>query len=449
MNLSPAAKRSAARRRLLGLCLVLCAFAAAADWPGRIAAAETDTRPAAPARNVTLPLKVCGAPGAHLPAQPLLFNAPGNRDVINKKSEDGCYSSDSITLRTGQPYLIVVASEDTNGLSRFTVTPEDDKKLKPITVQLWKQGGAGSAEIEVCAKDGRGDSLPITSVEPAGGQVQLTRKAPAAPGCYRVSSAASGEYRLSLVAQGPQSNTITPLSSGEFRLAGLLLLLVTLSSLALGAYLLKRVYDLAPSVARQATVEEIARTVKGLSSNVPFRQATPASQKVTAPRQPDPQDAADAAPDKDSHGARGANVTPESEQTVPYMSKPAAVPRAKAHASARPRTSDFDDAKARYKALSGGQPVEHFYLMPSGASSASGTVENPRIELFEESTGTYVGFRSGTNKSEAFVFPMPNGYFSPDTFKALFPALSMQDYESANVDPRLAVNAGDKVWKIQ
>jgi hypothetical protein len=449
MNLSPAANRSAARRRLRGLCFGLFIFAAVAGQPARFASAQTGAQAAA-AQTITLTLKVCvlDDAGKHVAAQPLLFNSPANRSgVISTKTEDECYASPPINLKTGQPYFIVASDGDMKGLSQFTPAPADKDKLKAINVQLTRQDAAGSADIEVCAKDERGDSLPITGVSPAGDQGQLTKKTPADPSCYRVASAASGEYRLSLVAQGTQSQAPALISSNEFRIVGSLLLFISVLALASGAFLLFRFHTLAPLAARQATVEEIARVVQGLSLRFPSTQGPSINQNTDAPRSPISAGIDDAAPDG---GGPGAHVTPEPEPPVPYLTKPAApAARATTQTSTRRQNSDFDDAKARYRELSGGQQVEHFCLMPSGSSTASGTLEDARIELFEESTGTYVGFNSAAGKGEAFVFPMPNVYFSPDTFKALFPGLSAQDYESGNIEPKVAVNTGLKVWKIQ
>jgi hypothetical protein len=148
--------------------------------------------------------------------------------------------------------------------------------------------------------------------------------------------------------------------------------------------------------------------------------------------EPDASLTEDAAPEDDRPPQPGhatpANTAPETETQLSYRLK---------------------DVKMKYRHFAQGHNVEHFYLMPSGSSSASNMVEDAKVELLEQSKGAYVAFRSGSNHAEAWVFPMPEIHFTPETFKAVFPKLTAQDYETGNIEPLRAVSPKPKLWKVE
>jgi len=445
MNQCPTAIRSATRRLLLRVCFGLFIFSAADGRPVSLVSAQPAGQ-GATLKRITIPLKVCVSDdeGRRVPVQPLLFNSPSNAvDVVKQRTNDGCYTSPPIKLNVGQVYFVAAMSEGRTAFSPFTVVPDD--KEKTVSLKLAKQGGGSSADIEICAKDAHGNPLPITEIAPSSGAAQLTKKEVADPKCYRVSSAASGEYKLSLIAQSASSSPAA-FSNNALGILGALLLFAAVAALVLTTFLFIRLRSLAPPLtAQQATVERIARMVDTLSAHIPvIRQRVEARLSATPPAGiqqtvPDQRDGTGASDTRDS-------VT---DPLTLNLSKHTTTSLAPPSADASRQNRNFDDAKLKYRELSDGQTVEHFYLMPSGASMASAMVEDARIELLEQSNGTYVGFRSTVNEGEAMVFPMPNALFSPEAFKALFPALTAQDYESGNIAPRLAVNTQPGVWKVQ
>lgn len=430
MNQRPAPNGRAARLLLLGLCCGLCLFTAAARASGT---RQTE-------QQITLQLKVCvyDAAGRRINAQPTLFNSPAK---IEEQTSDGCFTNPSIPLKPNQFYFLAAVSGSRAASKGFMVAPGD--KEKSVELRLPKEGGDNLAQIEVCVNDESGNAMQVTGVKPAGAGDALTPAPAAHPNCYRVSSAASAEYMLALTTRGAQAPP--PFSPTVLRIVGASLIIVTIVGFALAAYLLLRLHWLAPLSARQETLEKVERALSFLSARVPAigTQVDAVHALVVA------------LPERTSQQTKGrtdgAGLTgtqsAASDKTPPSQVKPEAITPPTPPEEPRPNLNT-EEARRKYKDFSGGQTVEHFYLMPSGSSAASGMVEDARVELLEQSRGTYVGFRSATREREAMVFPMPNVHFSPETFKALFPHLTPQDYASGNIEPRVAVNTQGKVWRI-
>jgi hypothetical protein len=416
--------------------------AAAARAP--LAAAKQTNKQAAAGRTITLPLKVCvsDAAGARVAVQPLLLNSTANKpDAIKQRTADDCYASDPIKLAVGQTYFVAVLAQGQTAFTPFTVAAGE--KEKTLDLALAGQGGRASADIEICANDAGGGALTVTEIEATGDQTRLTRKEAVDPNCYRVEAAAANEFKLSLTARGAG----TPPAPSYDRLI-LLCALLLLGATALTLAVLLFVRQRGPAArADQTSAGEVTLALKELTGEVlDTRRGVEAlgkrlSSLSTAARQTDADQA-------DGASAVAAHV-PATDAPPLGRAPHAPAPHAPAAAPASRHNRDSDDAKLKYRELSEGLSVEHFYLMPSGSSTASGMVEDSRVELLEQGNGTYVGFRSSVNEGEAMVFPMPNVHFSPDTFKALFPGLTVQDYESRNIEPRLAVNTQHKVWKVQ
>lgn len=445
MNQCPVAIRGAARLRLLWLCFGLLIISANANPPASLASAQTNDQKDG-ARTTSLPLKVCVSDdtGERVTVQPLLLNSTSNAaDVIKQKTAEGCYASPPIKLKPGQVYFAAAMSEGRIAFSPFTVSLED--KEKSVNLTLSRKGSLSSSGIEICANDDGGNPLPITGITLLGGKAQLTKQQSVNPNCYRVSAVASNEYNLSLTTQSLKPSAA--LSNTALGILGALLLLANAAALGLIAlFIIPR--TLAPLTAQQATVQKMAQAVIDLSADTPVIK-----QKVEELIRRTPPAAVEQSIDDQS------DKTDMSAQhytaTAPHAPNSAEHKTASTAATATPTTDtsqqhrNFDDAKLKYREFSKGQAIEHFYLMPSGSSTASGMVEDACVELREQSNGTYVGFRSTINECEAMIFPMPNAYFSSETFKALFPKLTQQEYESGSIEPRLAVNSHPKVWKVQ
>jgi hypothetical protein len=442
MNQRPAPNRSAARRLLLGLCLGLFVLAAAGERAALVASAQSPG-PSPAAQKVTLPVTVCvyddAADGRRVAAPPTLFNSPS---AIKQPTHDGCYTNPAVTLNQGQVYFVAVVSDGRIAYKDFKVEPNE--KDKTVGLRLAKNGGEQVAQIELCAKDEGGAALPVMEVKPALEGGVLKRVETVDPNCYRVASAISAEYKLSLTAKGAQGPP--PVSPTELRLVGSLLALITLVGLSLAAYLLLRLHWLTPLSARQETIEKLDKAVGVLSELTPaigmkvdtlhnLVAALPEKMRPPAEVRPDGTGSAGAPAVTPATSPRHRTIHEETTPQQPSAETP------------RQRIIS-EDARRKYKDLSGGLTVEHFYLMSSGSSTASGMVEDTKIELVEQSKGTYVGFHSAVKEGEAMVFPTPHVHFTQETFKALFPDLTEQDYVSGNIEPRVAVNTQGRVWRV-
>lgn len=442
MNHSPTATRVVARLRLFKLCLGLVILAAVTSHSLSLASTPAKDRGDG-AKTVTLPLKVCVLNDArkHVAVQPLLLNSTINAsDVIQQETSDGCYKSNPLKLKVGQIYFAAAMFEGSVALSQFTVSPGD--KEKSVDLTLVKSGSQGNADIEICASDASGHPLPITNVAALDNLTQLKEQTPNDSNCYRVSAAASNKYQLSLTTQSARGilpNTALGLFGAE--------IILTLGALALIVFFVMKFRRLLPPLtAQEATVTKINQAVQGLSVDMRvIKQKVDELIPLVPPRtQESASDQLDAVGVNETHlpaSNTDASRPAESEQPSPATA-------VRPSSNSQPQLN-FDDAKSKYQDLSLGRTVEHFYLMPSGASAASSMVEDAGVELHEQSNGTYVGFRSSVNEHEAMIFPMPNVHFNSETFKALFPELTKPEYESGKIKPRLAVNTQPKVWMVQ
>lgn len=435
------------RGRLLRLCLRFPLLLVVGQ-PGALHGQQAPRAPAAKVVSVRVKVCVSDETGKRPDLKPLLLNSTTNRpEVINQKTEDDCYRSNSIALSTGQPYFVAAVTGDRTAFQRFTVADTDEEKNLDLT--FTRQGGASTARIEICAENADGKRIQITSVKPTSSQAQVSGETPKDPECYRVSAAAADEYLLSLTAPSAErGGGGTPTPAGWL---DVLLLAIAGASLLFTFVLLKRFSDFALTAATRMNIsplyqrlEELLNRTQRIGEKVerlaPAATASPAVVKEYA----------GAAYDGsfDGSGARTEHVS-----AAPADVRPAAhaapEPEPAAETAATQHRHHLDDAKMRYSRFSGGEAVEHFYLMPSGSSSASNLVEDAKVELREQNNGTYVAFRSSVNENEAWVFPMPNMFFSPETFKAVFPALTAQDYESGNIEPKRVVAIQPKLWKTR
>jgi hypothetical protein len=437
MNQRPVPNRSAARRLLLGLFVLAALYGRTALV---VPAQSTAASQAAQAVKLSLTVCVFDEAGRRVNVQPSIFNSPSNRpDSINQPAGEGCYKNPSMTLKPGQVYFLRAVSDGRTAVEELTVGA--DEKSKTVELRLAKKGAEQVAQVEICANDEGGVALPIIEVKPAWEGGVLKRVDAPDPNCYRVASARSAEYKLALTTKGAQGPP--PVSPTELRIVGSLLALITLIGFVFAAYLLLRLHWLAPLSARQETIEKLDSAVGVLSVLTPTIEtrvdtihnlvaALPEKMQPTVKVRTDATDAPAATP---ATSSRQRTTREETTQQQPTTETPR-------------QTLICEDARRKYKELSDGLTVEHFYLMPSGASTASGMVEDTKIELVEQSKGTYVGFRSAAKESKAMVFPMPHVHFTPETFKTLFPDLTAQDYVSGNINPRMAVNTQGKVWRV-
>jgi cytoskeletal protein RodZ len=437
--------RGTARLCLLWLCFGPLIFSAATGKTAAPAPTPTNGQGAG-ATILTLPLKVCvnDEAGARVAVQPLLLNSSSNAaDVINKKTADGCYASSPVKLKAGQVYFVAAISEGRTAFSPLTVSSGD--KEKSVNLTLAKQGGQSSAGIEICANDDGGNPLPIAGITLSDGKAQLTKQEPADSNCYRVLADASNEYNLSLTTQSVKPSAA--ISNTTLGILAALLLLPALATLGLTVFLTIRHRTLAPLTAQQATVREIVQAVKSLSEDTP---AIRKNVEVLVLRTPPAQTQQNTNEQPGETGASDTHVFATDPPPPDLAEQTTTSPeRTEPPPNTPQENRNVEDAKLKYKEFSAGQKVEHFYLMPSGSSTASGMVEGARVELLEQNKGTYVGFRSTVNEGEAMIFPMPKVHFNSETFKALFPNLKQTEYESGMIEPRRAVNTQPKVWKVQ
>ncbi len=280
-------------------------------------------------------------------------------------------------------------------------------------------------------------------MKPTGSQAQLTGEELKDSGCYRVATAPADEYLLSLTAQVTRrAGGVTSAPAG---LLGVLLLLTGGAALLFVVILLKQFRDFTSTAVTQLSVvalsgriEELFKQTQLIGEKVKTSSSTDSVPVVAGKECTDAMD--------DGSGEREKQVSAAATKTT---SMAAATEPAAAATPTPQQNRQLEDAKLKYSRFSSGETVEHFYLMPSGSSSASNMVEGAKVELREQSNGTYVAFRSGVNENEAWVFPMPNEYFSSETFKAVFPSLTAPDYESGNIEPKRVVYIQPKMWKVQ
>ncbi|HEV7903350.1 MAG TPA: hypothetical protein VGO96_05865 [Pyrinomonadaceae bacterium] len=445
MSYCPERAGRASRSRLPGLCFGLLLLLLAGARPGN-AFAQGQNQTSANPPNLQVELKVCVAneKGEAVNVQPLLLNSANKRDVIKINEGKGCFASPSIKLTQGQIYFLAAISEDRSqtAFKQFTV-PLDEKET-PLKLTLTKQDARSNTLIEICAKDEQGNLLPVTGVEAQGGGGLLTKEEVQGSLCYRGSANASNEYRLSLTAKS--GAVAGGFSQKTVWLLGVPLAMIALATLALTSLLFYRFKQLEPKQAgeesmpgRHGQAGESAGDTLDNEDGVEARQTpTPPppsqsnQQSDDQPGAPDEPEAQESATVADEHHTAGQPTDSPSNATTRSQ-----------------HLHHVEDIKAKYLRFSRGDEIEHFYLTPSGASSASEMVEDAKVELLEQNKGSYVAFRSGDNEAEAWVFPMPKMHFTAETFRAVFPHLTETEYEAGNIEPKRAVSPQPKSWKIQ
>lgn len=415
------------RSRLENACLVVCFFAA---FGGISACAQSP---------VKTTIKVCVADenGPALDVKLTLVNAPGKI----YRPDGSCYKTDELPLNPGQVYFILAAAaEQKFAFTPLVVQPEHNKKEIPISLQLQRHNASPTTSIEICLKDKSDLPIPIKDISLSGGNNPKSESS-SGQDCSRLIVPQAGEYKLR-VHGDPVVSTLT---AGGFGAGHYFLLLLAIISLAVLGVVVFRVNQLRRDTARQKSLDPIGTDLRNLLQNT-----SQLEQSITAWRK---EGSSTSTEKRDSDSSKfffkdELDLDELIAEKITSLSNPpvatvATVPET--HLTSSGRTY----ARQQYSSFSRGECVDHFFLMPSGASSAADMIEGAKIALREQKQGTYVAFRSIDNENEAWVFPQPHRDFTPETFNALFPHLTAQQYESGDIDPKTAIITEPKLWKLQ
>jgi hypothetical protein len=308
------------------------------------------------------------------------------------------------------------------------ISPDPARNDQPVTLTLRGSKTAPETAIDVCLKSEDGAAVPLSNSEPARQQIKI--KQLDQPGCIQAIAGAASQYKLNLLAKTNHPETELHPTFTMVNGAALLILGLALASVVLGSISVFKFRALRRETATTDSVKALAKTVSEVLGKTgelhKLIGMVPAQVKELLPVIPGP----------------------------PAATEPNQLPKppTKPNQPSGPRGHDVhnlrEDAKRKYSELRQGASIEHFFLMPSGASSASDMVHDARLELREQSHGTYIAFRSGADDTQAWVFPKPGVYFTPEMFNAVFPALTAAEYERGSIEPRLAVEQAPLVWKI-
>jgi hypothetical protein len=385
---------------------------------------------------VSVTLKVCVADesGNPVDVKLTLYNASGRID----QKKDGCYKSQKLSLDPDKFYFVAALSDKRGVVAPLPVSLADEGKEIALPLKLGGPTPAINPAIEVCLKSENNAPVVIKGVLPVDGASFAPENA--AAGCFRVRTVAAPEYKLTLAtgAAAPPSG----------RLRNVALLLLALGYSALTAMLLFKLRKVPTNTATQESVVGLDTKLNELLGKADQVVSTVAKLGSAAPP-PSSGGAADARKSKtedlEPHPKELTNKPPQDLPAPPDSHAPAVAAFAEA-VSEEDRSRSV--AKQQYRSFSNGEGVEHFYLMPSGASNAANMIEDSWVELREQNNGTYVAFRSRSKENEGWVFPMPNTHFTSETFKALFPELTSDQYDSGNIDPKPVVLLVPKLWKL-
>jgi hypothetical protein len=339
-------------------------------------------------------------------------------------------------------YFVAAAKEDQTAFAfaPLIVRPEDNGKEKTISLKLERHTGPDKPTFEICLSDESGAPLSIKKIKQSSdSNIPMEENKPR-EGCSRLSVASANEYKLALTVGGVKTNT-GPQNSN--RLVNAALLILAVAACALTAFVLFRLNKLSLNTATQETVGGLSIRVAELelgTTQILNRIPEVCSFKLPETTSGEGQSLL-TGNDTGSGGRQG-----DAREQFP-VSPPASEPTAPSTKVDR-RDRGRGDAKQRYRSFSQGQSVEHFFVMPSGASSASGMVEDAGVELREQNSGTYVAFHSIDNQDGAWAFPMPGTHFTSDSFRSLFPDLTAEQYEIGNIEPRALVLLEPKLWKL-
>jgi hypothetical protein len=416
----------AVRGKLKNTFLVVCAFAA---FGGVSALAQAP---------VKITIKVCVADenGPAVDAKLTLVNAPGKI----YRPDGSCYKTDELPLRPGQVYFILATTVEQKFASApLVVQPTDKGKEIPVSLQLQKLNASPTTSIEICLKDKNDLPISIKDISLSGGSNSKSESG-SEQDCSRLIVQQAPEYKVT-VHGDPVVSTVVSVGFGAGHYLLLLLAIISLGALGVVFF---RVNQL-PRTAKQKSIDEISADLRNLLQNT-----SKLEESITAWRKEGGGTTAEKS-DRDSGVFFFKNefdldeLNAEETALVSNPSVETVATAPETHLTGSGRTY----AKQQYSSFSRGEFVDHFFLMPSGSSSAADMVEGAKIALREQKQGTYVAFRSIDNENEAWVFPKPHRDFTPETFGALFPDLTAQQYESGDIDPKTAVITEPKLWKLQ
>jgi hypothetical protein len=381
-------------------------------------------------------IKVCVADenGPAADVKLTLVNAPGK---INRP-DGSCYKSNEQQLIPGQVYFILaVAAEQRFAFAPLVVRPSDNRKEIPISLQLQKPNASSTTAIEICLKDNSDLPIPIKDISLSGGNQKSINSSE--QDCSRLIVQQASEYKFT-VHGDPVVSTVGSVGFGAGHYLLLLLAIVALGGLGIVFFRVNQLRD----TAKQKGIDQISMDLRNL-----FQNTSNLEQSITAWRKEGSSTSA-----KKSERDDGKFFFDDLDMDELYAQEnPPVLPPADETFATAPETpltrSGRAYAKQQYSSFSRGEFVDHFSLMPSGSSSAADMVQGAKIALREQKQGTYVAFRSIDNENEAWVFPKPHYDFTPETFGALFPDLTAQQYESGDIDPKTAITTEPKLWKLQ
>lgn len=387
---------------------------------------------AEPTINATIKVCVVDGQGKAVDVKPTLFNS---RAKLEEK-EDQCYKAVGVNLDSKLVYFVAAASEDhsTFGFAPLIVRAEDEGKEIRISLKLESHKGPDKTTIEICLNSESGTPLLIKNSKQVSDSDILKAEN---NHCSRLSVASGKDHKLPLTVGDVKDNTGWLLNTA--------LLFLAVASCALSGLVFLRLRQLPSNTATEETVgslstrfENLATETKEIGNRIP--------QICSFTRQQTPSDEKQGRPSEKEMGAEGTKVDA-------HKQRPLVPPIAEASQTASATTVNRQDrgrsvAKQQYRSFSQGQSVDHFFVMPTGSSSANNMVEDAGVELREQSSGTYVAFHLIENQNRAWAFPMPETHFTSESFRSLFPDLTAEQYEAGDIEPRALVLLESKLWKL-
>lgn len=428
MSIQTALKQMAyaLRGKLRNAFLAVCAFVA---FGGVTALADQ-----APVKTT---IKVCvtdeNSPAVDVKVT--LVNAPGK---INRR-DGSCYKSDELQLSSGPVYFILaVTDEQKFAFAPLVVQPEHNKKEIAISLQLQRPNASPTTSIEICLKDNNDLPIPIKDISLSGGNNPKSESTE--QDCSRMIVQQAAEYKLT-VHGDPVAAKVGAVGFGAGHYFLLLVAIISLGALGVVFF---RVNQLPRDTAKQKSIDQISEDLGNL-----LQKTSKLEQSITAWRKEGGKSGEKPDPDSstflfnDEFNLSELNAEEKASVSKPDAETVATAPET--HLTSSGRTY----ARQQFSSFSRGEYVDHFFLMPSGSSSAADMVEGAKIALREQKQGTYVAFRSIDNENEAWIFPKPHRDFTPETFNALFPDLTAQQYESGDIDPKTVIITEPKLWRLR
>ncbi len=418
-------------RRLCKLSLYLLTFSVV--W----------VQPSVRAQRVNTTIRVCVTDENEKVTDKLfltLFNTSARID-ITKPDNGNCFLSTSAQFDLAKSYFVAAVKDDKSAFSDFKLKKEDDRQSHTINLVLTRpiKNTEVGPIIRICAEDKNKNVVALEGISLSGND-NLRPDFEKNTGCVRAQLTTANEYQLQLVASGEPR---TANFFDEVLGAPVPLVLVIISLfLSLGIFLsLQRVKKQQKGLAEPRSIKDISANVDSILSDIIYiRKKIDKFKKVDSPS-------------TDAAKPPSINEPESSVQTnLPPVTTPDQIVQRPPIQIETPRSAlerDVAEAKQKYQDFNGGLEIEHLSLMPIGASHASEMVAESRAKLREQDGGSYIAFCSGDGGAEAWIFPLPGLAFSPDAFSAVFPNLTEQDYQSANIEPKKAINQGPKLWKVE